>query len=147
MTMNNRQKAQEYYEDCKRFLKNRLAEGTVPLSAEGKVVRSEVYMAINASRAVMNQNPRIKRLLGATERLARIKRITVAAPEKSSGAWRASGSVDPFAAQMQARNNYLEKQIAALTTENRELRRAVKRAEWLDKLINDPEGRQGALPW
>lgn len=147
MTKNNQQKAQEYYESCKRFLKNRLAERTLLFSAEGKVVRSDVYRAINASRAVMSQNPRIKRLIGATERLARLKGITAAAPEKSSGAWRASGSIDPSVAQMQARNNYLEKQIAALTIENRELRKAVKRAEWLDKLINDPDGRQGALPW
>jgi hypothetical protein len=148
MTASNREKAEEYYESCKRLIKNRLAEGTLSFSAEGKVVRSEVYRAINTSRGVMNQNPRIKRLLKAAERLARMKGIVPAAsPGKSSRAWRASGSSDPSAVQMQVRLNYLERQVAALTVENRELKKAVKRAEWIDKFIDDSQGRQGALPW
>jgi hypothetical protein len=148
MTSSNRQKAQEYYESCKRFIKNKLAEGTLSFSAEGKVIRSEVCEAIRASRSVMNQNPRIKRLMSATERWARIKGIIAISPlQKSSEAWRAPGTTDKSLAQMQARINYLEKQVAALTVENRELRQSVKRSEWIDKFLNDPNGRQGALPW
>lgn len=144
----NRQKAQKYYDNCKRFIKNRLAEKTLSFSAEGKVVRSEVYEAINATRGVMNQNPRIKRLLAATERWAQSRGITSAnSLQESSEAWRASGASDKSAAQLQARANYLEKQVAALTVENRELRKSVKRAEWIDKFLNDPNSNQGSLPW
>lgn len=148
MTTSNKQKAQEYYERCKRFIKNGLKEQSLSFSAEGKVVRSEVYGAINVSRAVMNQNPRIKHLLRATERWARMTgTIAAATPQKSDGAWQASGSTDPSLVQMQARLNYLEKQVAALMVENQQLKKAVKRAEWIDNLLNDPEGKQGALPW
>jgi len=148
MTASNKQKAQVYYERCKRFIKNGIKERTLSFSFEGKVVRSEVYAAINVSRSVMNQNPRIKRLLRATERWAQKKGLTSAiTPQKSDRAWRASGNNDPSIVQMQARLNYLEKQIAALTVENRQLKKAVSRAEWIDKFLNDPEGKQGALPW
>lgn len=148
MTFSNRQKAQDYYENCKRFIKTRLAEGTLSFSAEGRVVRSEVYAAINASRSVMNQNPRIRRLLAAAERWAHRRGITVARPPAaSSEAWRASGAGDRAMAQMQARLDYLERQVAALTTENRELKKVVKRADWIDRLLDDSEGTQGALPW
>jgi hypothetical protein len=148
MTDSNRQKAQDYYENCKRFIKNRLAEKTLSFSAEGKVVRSEIYEAIKATRGVMNQNPRIKRLLVATERWARRRGIVAAtALPESSEAWRAPGASDRSMVQMQARLNFYEKQVAALTVENRELKRTVKRAEWLDKFFNDPNSTQGALPW
>jgi hypothetical protein len=148
VTINNRQKAEDYYKRCKQFLKQRMAERNLIFSAEGKVIRSQVYEAINASRAVMNQNPRIKRLLGATERLARMKGLTSAPISKElHRPERAFGGNDPQITKMQARLNYLEKQVAALTVENRELRKAVKRAEWIDKFINDPNSKQGALPW
>jgi hypothetical protein len=148
MALSNKQKAAEYYERCKRFIKNKLAEGTLPFSAEGKVVRSELYRAINVNRAVINQNPRIKRLLRATERLARMKgTISATTPSKAGGAGKVSGTNDPYIIQMQARLNFLEKQVAALMVENRELRKAAKRSEWIDNFLNDPDSRQGALPW
>lgn len=148
MTLSNRQKAEEYYERCKQFIKKRLENEALSFSSEGKVVRSEICEAINVSRSVMNQNPRIKRLLGATERWARIKGITHGGHFKESNdAWRASGTIDKSVLQMQARLNFLEKQVAALTVENRELRKSSKRAEWIDRFMNDSNGRQGALPW
>jgi hypothetical protein len=115
VTVSNRQKAQEYYEQCKRLIKSRLAEGTLAFSAEGKVIRSEVYQAINASRAVMNQNLRIRRLLRTTERFARIKGlVSTSTLEKSEGFERVSGKSDPQVMHMQIRNSHLEKQVAAL---------------------------------
>jgi hypothetical protein len=148
MTSSNRQKAEDYYLACKRFIKTRLSEKTLSFSAEGKIIRSEIYEAINASRGVMNQNPRIKRLLLATERWARMRRIiTAMASQNSNKSWRASGAGDTTAMQMQARLNYLEKQVAALTVENYELRRSVKRAEWIDKILSASGSTQGTLPW
>jgi hypothetical protein len=148
MSPSNQQKGQDYYQQSKRLIKNRLAESTLSFSAEGKVVRSEIYKAINANRNVVRQNPRVKRLLAATERWARMRGLTSPAPlRESDEAWRASGAVDKTAAQLQARNNFLEKKVAALTAEVGELRRAVKRSEWLDKFLAEPNGTQGALPW
>lgn len=148
MTLSNQQKAQEYYEKCKRLIKRRLADGSLAFSAEGKVVRSEIYNAINASRAVMNQNPRIRRLLGAVERIARMRGLISATnTEKSMSYERASGSSDPRTVQMQVRISHLEKQVVALTAENRELRKTVNRAEWIDRFLSGVGGTQGSLPW
>lgn len=146
--MSNRQKAQDNYVNCKRLIKASLAEGTLSFSAEGKVIRSEIYEAIKVSRSVMNQNPKIKRLLEATERLAKRKGVvSSASPLKITGAGRASGKSDPSMVHLQAQLSFLERRVAALTVENRELRKTVKRAEWLDKFLNDSDGRQGAFPW
>lgn len=148
MTFSNQQKAREYYEQCKRVIKGRLANGTLAFSAEGKIVRSEIYSAINSSRAVMNQNPQIRRFLAATERFARMRGLSSASKiEKSVAHGRASGSGDPRLTQMQIRMSYLEKQVAALTVENRELRAAKKRAEWIDKFLSGSGVAQGSLPW
>jgi uncharacterized protein YhaN len=148
MLPSNNQKAQEFYETCKKLIKQRLAAGTLAFSAEGKVIRSEIYQAINASRAVMSQNRRIRRLLGATERWARINGVMpLEQPEKSNGFGRVSGNSDPVITQMQARISHLEKLVAALSVENRELKQAVKRSDWLDKFLGDSTSRLGALPW
>lgn len=148
MPLNNSQKAQEFYKHCKHLIKNKLAEGTLVFSAEGKVVRSEIYQAINSSRGVMNQNPRVKRLLRATERWAKMRGILInSAPERSKDFRQITGSSDPQITQMQVRISYLEKQVAALTIENQELRKVVKRSDWIDKFLTDSENRIGALPW
>lgn len=148
MAPSNRQKAQDNYVRCKQLIKVRLAEGTLPFNSEGKVVRSEIYEALGVSRSVMNQNPRVRRFLEATERWARMTKLTLGMPLKESDeAWRASGASDKSTAQLQARNSFLEKKVAALTEEIHELRKAVKSAEWIDKFLDDPSGTQGGLPW
>lgn len=148
MSLSNQQKASEYYEQCKRLIKGRLANGTLAFSAEGIIVRSEIYKAINASRAVMNQNRRIKRLLGAAERFVRMKGLLpTSIPMKSPTYGKASGGTDPRLTQMQIRMSHLEKQVAALSVENRELRAAKKRSDWIDKYLSGTGGTQGSLPW
>jgi hypothetical protein len=148
MALSNQQKAKEYYEKCKSLIKKRLADGTLSFSAEGKIVRSEIYQAINVSRAVMSQNPRIRRLLAASERFALARGVvSQAGVERDAYYERASGGSDPRMTQMQIRMSHLEKRVAALTVENAELRKAVKRADWIDRLLSDAGGTQGSLPW
>lgn len=148
MALSNRQKAEQYYVNCKNYIKNSLAQNTLAFSADGKVVRSELCAAINVSRAVTVQNPRIRRLLAATECWARMNKVlTAAAPPVRRAVGHSGGESDPQVLQLQARVRYMENQVAALTAENAELRKSVRRADWIDRLIDDAQGKQGAMPW